>query len=140
MGVFSSSPSQGNIEVGPGSTSSLVSTGSSTPAIYHLNAYLRLAAPQWYGPSSRARLARLKQLLPAQLPFSAAAIPAILGDTAGDDGSGAYPIFRNGVAPDDVETMATVFFDLVGGTAWLYTGNAKNNIRSSLALPFSTQK
>lgn len=83
---------------------------------YHFNAYLHGNFPQFDGPSSNHRLARIKQLPP---PSSKKDILTILGDTGDAD----YPIYRDATPPDTSVTLCTVFYDLGQKTMEVLVGN-----------------
>lgn len=74
---------------------------------------------QTVGASSRCRVERAEVLLEEKPPSGKTGVLTILSDRKDPD----YPIFRTGLPPDDIATLATCVFDLDAGKVEIYTGH-----------------
>jgi predicted choloylglycine hydrolase len=96
---------------------------------YRANHYLDLQPIlQTFGESSRCRVERATALLDKRPPAGKTDVLALLSDGKDPD----YPIFRTGLPPDDIATLATCIFDLDAGNVEIHTGHPIDENNNSL--------
>lgn len=99
---------------------------------YRANHYLDLQSiQQTVGASSRTRVERANVMLAENSTSGITGLLAILSDRKDPD----FPIFRNGLPPDDIATLATCVFDLDAGRVEIYTGHPLEDNTHRLQLP-----
>lgn len=105
-----------NVEVSPARHHVVEIRGTDYRANHYLNLQYIL---QTVGASSRCRVKRATGLLEEKTPMGKADVLTILSDRKDPD----FPIFRTGLPPDDIATLATCVFDLDAGKVEIYTGH-----------------
>ena len=80
------------------------------------------------GASSRCRVDRANKKLQETPPSGKTDVLAILSDRTDSD----FPIFRTGLPPDDIATLAVCLFDLDNGKVEIYTGHPMEDKDSPL--------